>query len=487
MTKEELIARIEDLEWRDFEVKEAKSELPKNIWETVSAFANTSGGWIVLGVRQVGKNFTASGVENVEKLEQDFFSTIRSQKFNARLDVQATKYEMGGKKLLAFYVASSPQKPIYFNNPQNTFIRFGSGDQRATNSEITAMFRNQAFGVKSEETIPDTDINMLNLDSLHGYRNYMKLWGDRPELSVNDDEAFCKKIGICDRNGHLNYGGLIMFGKYEDLREHVPTFWMDLVEIPGNSVKEAAVRYTYRIPEQDNLWEYYMVLIKRLRLLVDTPFKMDRGGFNVEDDTQFKILREALVNMLAHTDHFSTIHSCIHIYTNRVEFFNAGAFPIPPEQLGTKIYSNPRNPILAKLFRLVHLSETVGYGMDTIREWKTVTGFDVSIENDITTTTITFCLKDDNAGVNADDNASDNASDNVGDNARTILRLCKTPKSRREIFAQIGLAYHTDAYRKHIEPLLNDGLIALTIPDKPKSPNQKFIITEKGLKELGNS
>lgn len=37
MTKEELIYKINDLEWEDFEAKEAKSELPKNIWETVSA------------------------------------------------------------------------------------------------------------------------------------------------------------------------------------------------------------------------------------------------------------------------------------------------------------------------------------------------------------------------------------------------------------------------------------------------------------------
>ena len=66
MTKQELLKRIQDIEWDDFEVKAAKADLPKNIWETVSAFSNCSGGWIVLGIRQIGANFEISGVDNVE-------------------------------------------------------------------------------------------------------------------------------------------------------------------------------------------------------------------------------------------------------------------------------------------------------------------------------------------------------------------------------------------------------------------------------------
>jgi hypothetical protein len=61
MDKETLLKRISDIEWDDFEVKKASGELPKNIWETVSAFANTSGGWIVLGITQQGKNFEITG------------------------------------------------------------------------------------------------------------------------------------------------------------------------------------------------------------------------------------------------------------------------------------------------------------------------------------------------------------------------------------------------------------------------------------------
>ena len=148
----------------------------------------------MLGVKQNGKKFEISGVDNAEKLEQDFLGTLRSQKFNEAVDAKSMLYHIDGHRF----------------------------------------------------------------------------------------------------------------------------FWMDLVEIPGRSVREARTRYTYRIPEQENLWEYFQIMIRRLRLIVDTPFMMNDEGFNVEDRSQFKILREALVNMLSHFDPFSTIQSCINIYTNRV-------------------------------------------------------------------------------------------------------------------------------------------------------------------------
>lgn len=485
MTKDELIERINDIEWEDFEAKEAKSELPKNVWETVCAFANTSGGWIVLGVKQTGKKFEITGVANAEKLEQDFFGTLRSQKFNARIDAKAFLYNIDEHKVLAFRIASSPQKPIYYNNPQNTFIRFGSGDQRATNSEITAMFHNQSFGIKSEEILPQTDLSMLNGESINDYRNYFKLYSSRPNLANGDIEDFCKRIGICDEDGHLSYGGLMCFGHYEFVRRYVPTFWMDLVEIPGKSVLEASTRYTYRIPEQDNLWDYYQIMIRRLRLIVDTPFLMNDEGFNMEDRSQFKILREALVNMLSHFDPWSTVHSCIHIYTDRVEFFNAGGYPVPIEKLGCRLYSNPRNPIIAKIFRLVSLSETIGYGFNMMSNWKEITGNEVKFESDLCTSSVTFWLSSNRVGnrasQNTDNRVDDNAKSDKNDKAVSILRFCKTPKFRKEIFGLLGVTYQFKNFKTYIKPLLENDYLELTLPDKPTSPKQQYQTTRKGL------
>ena len=143
MTKEELLLKLADIEWDDFECKAAKDKLPEDVWSTVSAFSNTSGGWVVFGIRQVGKRFEIQGVNNGEKTESDFLNTLRGgQKFNMRLSAKGQKYNFDGKLVLAFFVPSSMVKPVYYGNPINTFIRSGSGDRRATDQIILQRLRN---------------------------------------------------------------------------------------------------------------------------------------------------------------------------------------------------------------------------------------------------------------------------------------------------------------------------------------------------------
>ena len=421
MTKEELIKRIDDLEWEDFEVKEAKSELPKNIWETVGAFANTSGGWIVLGVKQIGKKFEMIGVDNVEKLEQDFLGTLRSQKFNVRLSASSFRYDIDGYKILAFYVPSSALKPIYYGNPSNTFIRMGSGDQRATEMEVMQMYHDQSFGIRSELSIPDTDMGMLNMDTLHSYRAYLNVDGALPQCKDMNDEEFCKKLNILDAKGLLTYAGLLMFGKSPYVTAYVPTFCMDYIEIPGPTVEAAYTRYTYRIPEQENLWESYLIIYRRLRTLIDTPFKLDSDrGVNVEDKRQWDILREALANMCMHTDHFSPVRSCIHAFTDKIEFVNAGSLPMPAEQMVRTFYSSLRNPTIAKLFRFANISENVGFGMGKLFSWKQLTGNEVTCKSDRNVVRVTFFLKN-----NIDKIETVNPMDNLELDVKTLQKRLK--------------------------------------------------------------
>ena len=195
MTKTELIQKLEDIEWEDFEVKEARKNIPKNIWETVSAFANTAGGWIILGVKQTPNGYELTGVDNPEKLESDFLTVLRGEKFNVKLRAFPKKYKIDDKKILAFYISLSDKKPIYFNNRKNCFIRTGSGDQRATDEEIDSMYRDSAFGTRSEKTVENSSFDWLHTPTIERYRDYLSRFNpDHIYNRARSDEFLMKSL-----------------------------------------------------------------------------------------------------------------------------------------------------------------------------------------------------------------------------------------------------------------------------------------------------
>jgi ATP-dependent DNA helicase RecG len=371
MTKKELIAKLNDLEWEDFEVKEAKAAVPKSCWETVSAFSNTSGGWLVFGIKEIGNNYEIQDVTNAEKIAQDFLNTLRSEKFNVFVDTKQQRYFIDGKTVLAFYIPVSAQKPVYYNTQANTFIRRSSSDQKARKNEIDAFYRDQTFGTKTSELAPNTSREDIDATSLRQYRDYMARFN--PDVSYNrfDEDVFLSKLRIVEE-GQLTYSGLLFLGKRDTIEKHFPDFRIDLLEIDGTSISEATSNYSFRLGEFENLWDYYFECFKRLKPEVDVAFQLTDQGFGQELSPGLKAIREALVNMLMHADYFAPGNSRIRIFTNHVEFYNPGGLPKPLEELKAKDLSLPRNPLITKLFRMVRLAENAGYGFDRIEaNWKT--------------------------------------------------------------------------------------------------------------------
>ena len=149
MTKQELQNKLQDIEWEDFEVKLAIGGVPKSVWESVSAFSNTAGGWLIFGIEEKNGIFNIVGVSNPSKIEHEFLNSLNGEKFNIKIRVNSYKYNFDDKIVLAFYIPISKQKPVYFNSLSNSFIRSGSADRRATKEEIDTMFRDQSFGTKT--------------------------------------------------------------------------------------------------------------------------------------------------------------------------------------------------------------------------------------------------------------------------------------------------------------------------------------------------
>ena len=104
-----LIERLQGSETLEFEVKSAQGGIPKCIWDTVSAFANTNGGWILLGVKEDVKNkkLEVEGLSNPSKMLDDFYNLLRnSQKINYPIcsEKDARIETVDGKEILVIRV-----------------------------------------------------------------------------------------------------------------------------------------------------------------------------------------------------------------------------------------------------------------------------------------------------------------------------------------------------------------------------------------------
>lgn len=119
------------------EVKKAKSRLPQSLWETYSAFANTYGGMIILGVEELNnRRWKTSGLKtkDKEKLLDEFWNQAHNtQKINLNLltEKDIETYEIKDDLIIVIHVpmAKREQKPIFINNDlfRGTFERTNSG------------------------------------------------------------------------------------------------------------------------------------------------------------------------------------------------------------------------------------------------------------------------------------------------------------------------------------------------------------------------
>lgn len=131
-----------------FEAKAAQDGLPRSVWETYSAFANTSGGVIALGVEELPDGrLRAIGVPDPHDMIEDFWNTANNpQKVNACVvaDGDVTVSDEG-VVLIRVPRADRRLKPVYLNdNPKRSFRRNHAGDYLCRYDEVQSMMRDAA-------------------------------------------------------------------------------------------------------------------------------------------------------------------------------------------------------------------------------------------------------------------------------------------------------------------------------------------------------
>lgn len=129
------------------EAKQAIGGLPQSIWETYSAFANTDGGVILLGVEELAdKSLHAVEISAPEKLITEFWDIIcDSERVSKNIlkDEDVKIKHSDGKQIIVIYVpkAEEQDKPIYVGKDvfHGTYVRNGEGDCRCSHAEVIQM------------------------------------------------------------------------------------------------------------------------------------------------------------------------------------------------------------------------------------------------------------------------------------------------------------------------------------------------------------
>ena len=164
------------------ECKKAKAEVPKSIWQTYSAFANTIGGLILLGVdedlqeKDVGKRFQIIGVDEPSKIITDFWNTLNSDKVNENilLDSDVEVVNVDGAQIVCIHVPQADwrAKPIYLNGNvyKGTYRRNNEGDYHCTEAQVKAMIRDSNADGNDGILIEYYGMDDIDPDSLRQYR-----------------------------------------------------------------------------------------------------------------------------------------------------------------------------------------------------------------------------------------------------------------------------------------------------------------------------
>ena len=393
MTREELAERLRKYEWSDIEFKQARRGVPRNAYETVSAFANTAGGWLVFGVRESGGALDVVGVVEVDKVQNDFLSTLRAgDKLNRVIAVEEQAEEVDGKTLLVFHVPESPrgEKPIYVGGDiRQSFIRRGAGDERCTMQEIERFLRDAAADYDGQVVDLDAE-RFFDPDSLRWYRRVFdeRNPGRRQEPS---DMEFLHEWGfVVERGGRLapTLAAVLVLGRGRYVRQvlHRPVVDFQFIDSTFDAWPPD-LRWSDRIVVEENLVQAWLALSERYLQRAERPFRIDPATLRRDDDPpDYVSFRESTINLLLHQDYGDQgRHACIRLFRDRMEFRNPGDAFATIEELLEPGAKDVRNPEVVAAFRRLGLSEQAGTGVRAIfRNWQALGHVPPVIDNDKT-------------------------------------------------------------------------------------------------------
>ena len=357
-----------------YELKEAGGGFPSSVIESIVAFANTTGGVVILGISE--KTFSPVDID-IKKLQTRLAQTSRNEIIPAvALDIRILHFEH--KQVLVANVPEleSHEKPCYikkFGMMEGSYIRTGDGDYKMTTYEIHRFMENQRLSSRHDiEIVSDATIEDFDEELLASWLRVQRSGAFGGTASLTDEQLLLNRRAIPkDNDGVLRptIAGIMALGAFP--QKFFPRLNIVFASYPSTNKGEVDRRGRRYLDSENLDGPIPTMLVSALRA-VSRNIKhgaIVKNGLREDiPDYPSVAVREAVANALMHRDYSREVHGTpvrIELYPDRLEIVNPGGLfgPLTVKTLGAGGITQSRNQFLSRILEdvpYIDIDGTVG-------------------------------------------------------------------------------------------------------------------------------
>jgi len=340
---------IEKGETQSLEFKESL-RLKDEIGETVSAFSNSDGGAVIVGVSNSG---AVPGVDIGKNTLEEFANYIK-RNTDPQVFPSVKIREIGEKNVVMVEVEESQEKTVFFKN--HAYKRVGKTNQMISSSELRKRAKESGGRVYWDERVCE-DAGLEDIEE-EKVKTFLKIAKEERNLRIGENiptKEALRKLKLV-KEDKLTNAAILLFGKdpqrfFTQSEVRCARFKGDEAVKPFVDMKVFGGDILDQVDKALNFTLEYNP--KSVWLIPGRPEREAKYLYPPD------AVREAIINAICHRDYESVSNVQIRVFDDRVEVWNPGALPDgwTVEKLKEEHESVPKNPLIADHFFLTRLIE----------------------------------------------------------------------------------------------------------------------------------
>lgn len=478
MLPEELISLADEIctrktETQNIEVKAAHEGCPTKLYDTLSSFSNQdSGGIIVFGIDEK-QDFIPVGVYDLQNIQQKIADQCQQMQPPVRANFTVAQYQ-------GFDICSAEippldltERPCFYTGKgkiKGSYVRVGDADLPMTDYEIYTYEAFRSHRHDDERTVDRATLSMLDEDALKEYVSKMRK--QKPNFAhFTEDQAY--EMLAITRGGKFTLATVLNFGLYP--QGYFPQLAITAVVVPGTEIGDIAkdnVRFidNKRIEGPLSVMLEDAIAFCKRNMKNNTVINPNTGERMDKYEYPIEAIREAVLNALIHRDYSPYTEGTpiqIDLFADRMEIHSPGGLygRMTVDSLGSA-RPDLRNPALATMAEHLLNTENRYSGIPTMRRNMAEAGLpDPKFENRINEFVVIFYNSQKSKAAEPKDK-------------KDIIAFCNVPRSRKDIAKYLGIESVSYATSKYVQPLVDSGVLKMTLPETPRSVKQRYVAVE---------